>query len=79
MFDHPRRDKPHQDQQAAIIRLDDFLKTMGVVATGGEAKIRIQAGQVTVNGDVETRRRKQLVAGDVVVFQGEVFQVTTPS
>ncbi len=52
--------------QTTTIRLDDFLKLSGIVATGGEAKMRIQAGQVTVNGQIETRRRKQLVAGDVI-------------
>lgn len=50
----------------ALIRLDDFLKLAGLVATGGEAKVRIQSGQVLVNGDVETRRRKQLQVGDIV-------------
>ncbi len=49
-----------------MIRLDDFLKVRGMVATGGEAKILIQAGDVSLNGDVETRRRKQLFLGDVV-------------
>ena len=53
------------------IRLDDFLKHHGLVGTGGEAKIRIQSGEVTVNGEVETRRRKQLAIGDVVELMGE--------
>ena len=59
------------------IRLDDFLKISGVVATGGEAKICIQGGEVTVNGEVETRRRKQLVIGDIVEFRGEQIEVST--
>jgi ribosome-associated protein len=59
------------------IRLDDFLKISGVVATGGEAKICIQGGEVTVNGEVETRRRKQLVVGDIVEFRGEQIEVST--
>ena len=53
------------------IRLDQFLKLAGVVATGGHAKVVIQAGEVTVNGQIETRRRRQLRPGDVVVFEGE--------
>lgn len=57
------------------IHLDDFLKRMGVVATGGEAKIRIQGGEVLVNGVVETRRRRQLRSGDVVEYLGEEFVV----
>ena len=59
-----------------MIRLDDFLKRSGLVGTGGEAKLRIQSGEVLVNGDVETRRRKQLVLADVVEAVGEVLTVT---
>jgi ribosome-associated protein len=55
----------------SIIRLDDFLKRSGLVGTGGEAKLRIQSGEVRVNGEVETRRRKQLASGDVVELLGE--------
>lgn len=50
----------------ATIRLDDFLKRRAAVGTGGEAKIRIQGGEVWVNGEIETRRRRQLVAADRV-------------
>jgi len=57
------------------IRLDDFLKINGLVGTGGEAKVRIQAGEVTVNGEVETRRRKQLALGDVVELMGQQLVV----
>ena len=57
------------------IRLDQFLKTVGFVGTGGQAKILIQGGQVVVNGQVETRRRKQLSGGDVVEAMGERFVV----
>ncbi|WP_246151370.1 RNA-binding S4 domain-containing protein [Rubripirellula reticaptiva] len=64
----PTDDKP-------IIRLDDYLKFVGFVATGGEAKVRIQAGEAKVNGEVETRRRKQLSTGDVVEFDGETIVV----
>jgi ribosome-associated protein len=61
--------------EAQIVRLDDFLKMSGMVSTGGEAKLRIQSGEVTLNGEVETRRRKQLVVGDEVVFMGETLIV----
>ena len=60
---------------AEAIRLDDFLKYCGVVGTGGQAKILIQAGEVRVNGEVETRRRKQLKQGDRVELLGESFVV----
>jgi ribosome-associated protein len=54
-----------------MMRLDDVLKRTGLVGTGGQAKVWIQDGQVTVNGTVETRRRRQLFAGDVVETMGE--------
>ncbi|QDT25215.1 ribosome-associated protein [Gimesia panareensis] len=57
------------------IRLDQFLKQQGAVGTGGHAKIVIQAGEVTVNGAVETRRRKQLAPGDIVAYAGEQWCV----
>jgi ribosome-associated protein len=53
------------------IRLDQFLKLRGVAGSGGQAKLLIQDGQVTVNGDVETRRGRKLQPGDVVVALGE--------
>ncbi|WP_164102970.1 RNA-binding S4 domain-containing protein [Candidatus Laterigemmans baculatus] len=64
-----------QPDPAEAIRLDDFLKFCGVVGTGGQAKVLIQAGEVQVNGEVETRRRKQLDRGDVVELLGERFVV----
>ena len=64
------------DKPTKVIRLDDFLKRSGLVGTGGEAKIRIQSGEILLNGDVETRRRKQLVIGDVVEALGENLVVT---
>jgi len=60
----------------SIIRLDDFLKRSGLIGTGGEAKMRIQSGEVRVNGEVETRRRKQLAVGDVVELMGQTLLVT---
>ncbi len=57
------------------IRLDDFLKLAGAAATGGQAKLLIQAGEVTVNGEVETRRRHKLTPGDVVSLDGEEWEV----
>ena len=52
--------------EAQIIRLGQYLKLLGLVATGGEAKYVIQDGQVRVNGEVETRRKRQLRDGDRV-------------
>lgn len=57
------------------IRLDQFLKQQAAVGTGGHAKVVIQAGEVTVNGLVETRRRKQLSPGDLISYAGEQWCV----
>ncbi|QDT99800.1 RNA-binding S4 domain-containing protein [Gimesia aquarii] len=57
------------------IRLDQFLKQQGAVGTGGHAKVVIQAGEVTLNGAVETKRRKQLSPGDIVAYAGEEWRV----
>ena len=48
------------------MKLDQFLKWQGWVATGGEAKHLIQSGQVCVNGSVETRRGRHLKPGDLI-------------
>jgi ribosome-associated protein len=55
------------------IRLDQFLKWMGLAETGGQAKVLVQIGEVRVNGQIETRRRRKLHPGDVV--QVEQVQV----
>lgn len=58
--------------------LDQFLKLRGIVSTGGQAKLVIQGGQVKVNGQHETRRRRKLVAGDTVEFAGQTWSVAAP-
>ena len=60
------------------IRLGQFLKLASAVSTGGEAKARIQAGEVRVNGEVEYRRGAQLHAGDQVVIDGRTLQAVLP-
>lgn len=57
------------------IELNNLLKAFGWVATGGEAKIRIDNGEVTVNGEVETRRRKKMKAGDKVAFDNQTGKI----
>lgn len=52
------------------MKLDQYLKWQGLAATGGEAKQRIQAGDIKVNGLVETRRGRQLATGDAVEVDG---------
>ena len=59
-----------------MIRLGQLLKLADLVADGGEAKDVIAAGEVTVNGEVETRRGRQLHPGDVVELGDEAVRVT---
>lgn len=61
------------------IKLQDLLKFMGLVETGGEAKERIQAGEITVNGDVCTMRGKKIRPGDDVCFEGSHYTVSYES
>ena len=58
------------------IRLGQLLKAAGLVETGGAAKELLAAGQVTVNGTVESRRGAQLRPGDVVACQGRQVRLT---
>lgn len=57
------------------IKLDQFLKLVSAVTTGGEAKLLIQNGQVKVNGEIETRRGRKLHPGDRVEVAGQAFEV----
>ena len=55
------------------LTLNDALKLAGAASTGGQAKVLIQSGQVKVNGEVETKRKRKLVAGDAIEVNGEEF------
>jgi ribosome-associated protein len=55
--------------------LGQALKVASLVGSGGEAKVLIQAGEVLVNGEVETRRGRKLEEGDVVEVGGERVEV----
>lgn len=61
--------------QDEYIELQQFLKLANLVETGGQAKAMIQAGEVLVNGEVETRRRRKLRVGDRVTVGDETFEV----
>lgn len=54
------------------IRLDQLLKWAALVQSGGEAKVLIQNSQVSVNGEVETRRGRQVHVGDTVTVDESV-------
>lgn len=57
------------------IRLGQLLKLAGLVEHGVEAKELLADGEVLVNGEVESRRGKQLTEGDEVALGGEVITV----
>ena len=59
-----------------FIKLQDLLKLANAVASGGEAKERVQAGEALVNGEVCTMRGKKLRPGDVVTFDGREYGLT---
>ena len=57
------------------MKLDQYLKFIGVVQTGGEAKMIIRSGEISVNGMVENRRGRKLVEGDQIIFANETYIV----
>ena len=59
-----------------FIKLQDLLKLANLVGTGGEAKIVIQEGEVSVNGEVCTMRGKKIRPGDTVSYDGEELTVS---
>ncbi|WP_250035204.1 RNA-binding S4 domain-containing protein [Paractinoplanes maris] len=60
-----------------MIRLGQFLKLADLIDTGGEGKVLIASGDVLVNGEVDTRRGRQLHPGDVVEVFGNQARVTS--
>ena len=58
-----------------MIKLDQFLKFIGITSTGGQAKLLILDGEVKVNGTVETRRGRKLGDDDIVTIGRETFKV----
>ena len=66
--------------ESDFIRLDDLLKLTGCVETGGMAKVLIQSGGVTLDGEVCTMRGKKLRGGEVIAVpeMGEEIVVVCP-
>lgn len=62
-------------EQDEFIKLGQALKKANLVSSGVEAKIVIQDGQVTVNGETELQRGKKLHDGDVLSYDGETVKV----
>ena len=69
----PAKDVPISSDS---IRLGQFLKFAGLLDSGGNVKEVIADGLVTVNGDVDRRRGRQLQVGDVVGFEGHRVRVS---
>jgi ribosome-associated protein len=59
------------------IRLGQLLKLAGLIDTGSDAKVLLDGGAVTVNGEVEHRRGRQLRIGDIVALGEEMVRVTS--
>lgn len=58
-----------------FIKLGQALKAAGFVEDGVEAKLEIQAGNVLINGEVDTRRGRKLYDGDIVSFDGKEIKI----
>ena len=57
------------------IKLGQALKAAGLVSSGVEAKIVIQDGLVSVDGEIDTRRGKKLYGGEVIEFDGQAVKI----
>lgn len=57
------------------VELYKILKFEGIVSSGGEAKAVIDDGQVLVNGEIEKRKRKKIMSGDVIKFMEDEFKI----
>ena len=58
-----------------FVELYKILKFEGLVGSGGRAKQIIADGEVSVNGEVETRKRKKIIAGDKIEYSGQSIDV----
>lgn len=52
-----------------------ILKFENMVQSGGEAKFVISESRVRVNGDIETRKRRKIVSGDIIEFEGTIIRI----
>jgi len=63
--------------EADFVELYKILKFEGLTSSGGEAKQAIVDGQVTVNGEVEIKKRKKISAGDKIEYSGQSIEVVS--
>ncbi|MGA0805524.1 MAG: RNA-binding S4 domain-containing protein [Pseudohongiellaceae bacterium] len=61
------------------VELFKILKFEGLADNGGDAKAAISEGKVLVNGTVETRKRRQILHGDLIEYQGTQLRVQCPA
>ena len=59
-----------------FIKLESAMKLANIVISGGSAKVEIQEGFVTVNGEVCTMRGKKLYPGDRFAYEGDEYLIT---
>jgi len=57
------------------VELYKILKFEGMVGSGGEAKMVIADGLVSVNGEIETRKRKKIISGDIIEFGQDIIRI----
>ena len=57
------------------VELFKILKFEGLVGSGGEAKMVIADGLVSVNGEIETRKRKKIISGDIIEFGQDIIRI----
>ncbi len=78
-YNHRRKQEDEKMEKVKInteyIKLDQFLKWVNVVGQGSDAKELIMDGFVKVNGEVEFRRGKKLVIGDIVEVEKAKFEI----
>ena len=61
--------------QTEFIKLESAMKLANIVPSGGSAKVEIQEGYVTVNGETCTMRGKKLYPGDRFVYEGDEYLI----
>lgn len=62
--------------QTEFIKLESAMKLANIVPSGGSAKLEIQEGFVTVNGEICTMRGKKLYPGDRFAYEGDEYLIT---
>lgn len=68
---------PEVELNQEPVELYKLLKFEGLAASGGEAKALVANGHVKVNGQLETRKRKKIVSGDIIEFDNKTYTVVT--